>query len=374
MKQGPFTSTRFFDVVVLPVVNILAAFLISGIVVMAIGEDPIEVSRLMLVGSLGSFYGIGYTLYYATSFIFAGLAVAIVFQAGQFNVGVEGQAYVAGLGAAAVIPLSQVLPAFLVLPAGIVCAAAIGAFWGFIPGYMQARRGSHIVISTIMLNWVAAILMSFLLVKVLRRAGSMIPESGPFPPESYLAKASTILGWIGISVPNTPLNIAFLLALVAAVLVYLMIWHTPVGYEIRTVGANPSAALYGGISPGRTIIFVMTVSGALASGVAVNQLLGVEHRVLLEFVAGFGFVGIAVALMGRGHPLGVVLASILFGMLYQGGAELAFEKPAITRDMIVLIQGLVVLFAGALQGMLRRHLKNLGRVVRARSGASYGNV
>lgn len=374
MKQSPFTSTRFFDVVVLPVVNILAAFLISGIVVLAIGEDPIEVSRLMLVGSLGSFYGIGYTLYYATSFIFAGLAVAIVFQAGQFNVGVEGQAYVAGLGAAAVIPLSQVLPAFLVLPAGIVCAAAIGAFWGFIPGYMQARRGSHIVISTIMLNWVAAILMSFLLVKVLRRAGSMIPESGPFPPESYLAKASTILGWIGVSVPNTPLNIAFLLALVAAVLVYLMIWHTPVGYEIRTVGANPSAALYGGISPGRTIIFVMTVSGALASGVAVNQLLGVEHRVLLEFVAGFGFVGIAVALMGRGHPLGVVLASILFGMLYQGGAELAFEKPAITRDMIVLIQGLVVLFAGALQGMLRRHLKNLGRVVRARSGASYGNV
>jgi simple sugar transport system permease protein len=118
----------------------------------------------------------------------------------------------------------------------------------------------------------------------------------------------------------------------------------------------------------------MTVSGALASGVAVNQLLGVEHRVLLEFVSGFGFVGIAVALMGRGHPLGVVLASILFGMLYQGGAELAFEKPAITRDMIVLIQGLVVLFAGALQSMLRRHLKKLIVVSRARSGASYGNV
>ena len=138
-----------------------------------------------------------------------------------------------------------------------------------------------------------------------------------------------------------------------------MIWRTRLGYEIRTVGANPTAAVYGGISPARITIVTTLMSGALAGGLASNMVLGEEHRLILEYTSGFGFVGIAVALMGRAHPVGIILASILFGMLYQGGAELAFDMPKISRDMIVVIQGLVVLFAGALEHMFRRPVATL---------------
>ena len=141
--------------------------------------------------------------------------------------------------------------------------------------------------------------------------------------------------------------------------VWVLIWRTRLGYEIRAVGANPTAAVYGGISPARVTIITTLLSGALAGGMAANVILGEEHRLILEFTAGFGFVGIAVALMGRAHPVGIVLAAILFGVLYQGGAELAFDKPKISRDMIVVIQGLVVLFAGALEHMFRRPVATL---------------
>jgi simple sugar transport system permease protein len=159
---------------------------------------------------------------------------------------------------------------------------------------------------------------------------------------------------LGIVWPVTPFNLSFLLALAAALGVWVLIWRTRLGYEIRTVGVNAVAAVYGGISPARITIITTLLSGGLAGGLAVNVILGEEHRLILEFTAGFGFVGIAVALMGRAHPVGIILASILFGVLYQGGAELAFDKPKISRDMIIVIQGLVVLFAGALEHMFRR--------------------
>jgi ABC-type uncharacterized transport system permease subunit len=168
-----------------------------------------------------------------------------------------------------------------------------------------------------------------------------------------------LLAPLGVRWPVTPFNLSFLLALAAAFAVWVTIWRTRLGYAIRTVGANATAAIYGGISPARVTIVTTLLSGALAGGLAVNVILGEEHRLILEYTAGFGFVGIAVALMGRAHPVGIILAAILFGMLYQGGAELAFEKPKISRDMIVVIQGLVVLFAGALEHMFRRPVATL---------------
>ncbi len=168
-----------------------------------------------------------------------------------------------------------------------------------------------------------------------------------------------VLKPLGIVWPDTPFNLSFLLALAAAFGVWALIWRTRLGYEIRTVGANPTAAVYGGISPARVTILTTLISGALAGGMAANVILGEEHRLILEYTAGFGFVGIAVALMGRGHPFGIVLAAILFGILYQGGAELAFDMPKISRDMIIVIQGLVVLFAGALEHMFRRPVATL---------------
>jgi simple sugar transport system permease protein len=229
-----------------------------------------------------------------------------------------------------------------------------GAAFAAIPGYLQAKRDSHIVITTIMFNYIASALMGYLLVDVLRVPSQMNAETRQFPPGGIVPQFHELLKPLGIVWPVTPFNLSFLLALAAAAGVWVLIWRTRLGYEIRTVGANSTAAVYGGISPARITIITTLLSGALSGGLAVNVILGEEHRLILEFTAGFGFVGIAVALMGRAHPVGIILAAILFGVLYQGGAELAFDKPKISRDMIIVIQGLVVLFAGALEHMFRR--------------------
>ncbi len=341
------------DLTLVPLANVVAAFFVSGLVVLAIGENPFNAMRVLISGSLGSLEGISFTLYYATNFIFTGLSVALAYRAGLFNIGAEGQAYLAGLGAALVCLSLPGLPAIILLPLAIVAAGVFGAIWAMIPGWLQAKRGSHIVITTIMFNWIATSLMAWLLVNSMRAPGSMQPETKSFPPAALMPKFDGILSLFGIAVPSSPLNVSFLLALIAAAFVWLLVWRTRLGYEIRTLGANASAADYAGIGTTRVIVITMGLSGMLAGGLAVNEVLGVQNRLLLEFTSGYGFVGIAVALMGRAHPVGVVLASLLFGMLYQGGAELAFDQPRITRDMIVVIQGLVVLFAGALEGMFR---------------------
>jgi len=342
------------DVALIPLINVAAAFFISGLVVLAIGENPLEAVRLLLVGALGDLEGIGFTLYYATSFIFTGLAVAICFHAGLFNIGVEGQAYVAGLGAALAALYLGFLPGYSLAIVAILAGALYGAAFAAIPGYLQAKRDAHIVITTIMFNYVASALMGYLLVDVLRVPGQMNAETVGFSKYAIVPQFHVLLKPLGIVWPDTPFNLSFLLALACAFGCWLLIWRTRLGYAIRAVGANPTAAIYGGISPARVTIVTTLISGALAGGMAANVILGEEHRLILEYTAGFGFVGIAVALMGRAHPVGIVLAAILFGILYQGGAELAFDKPKISRDMIVVIQGLVVLFAGALEHVFRR--------------------
>ena len=342
------------DVALIPLINVAAAFFISGLVVLAIGENPLEAVRLLLVGALGDLEGIGFTLYYATSFIFTGLAVAICFHAGLFNIGVEGQAYVAGLGAALAALYLGFLPGYSLAIVAILAGALFGAAFAAIPGYLQAKRDAHIVITTIMFNYVASALMGYLLVDVLRVPGQMNAETVGFTKYAIVPQFHVLLKPLGIIWPDTPFNLSFLLALACAYGCWLLIWRTRLGYAIRAVGANPTAAIYGGISPARVTILTTLLSGALAGGMAANVILGEEHRLILEYTAGFGFVGIAVALMGRAHPVGIVLAAILFGILYQGGAELAFDKPKISRDMIVVIQGLVVLFAGALEHVFRR--------------------
>jgi simple sugar transport system permease protein len=341
------------DVALIPLINVTAAFVISGLVVLAIGENPIEAVQILVGGALGDLEGIGYTLFFTTSFIFTGLAVAVCFHAGLFNIGVEGQAYIAGLGAA-LVGLYLPLPGYLQAIAAIIAAGLFGAGFAAIPGYLQAKRDSHIVITTIMFNYIASALMGYLLVNTLRSPTQMNPETLPFPPGGIVPQFHALLKPLGVVWPDTPFNLSFLLALAAAVFVWVLIWRTRLGYEIRAVGVNPTAAVYGGVSPARITILTTLISGALAGGLAVNVILGQEHRLVLEFTSGFGFVGIAVALMGRAHPVGIVLAAVLFGVLYQGGDALAFDKPKISRDMIVVIQGLVVLFAGALEHMFRR--------------------
>lgn len=353
MSARPRELPPLVDYAVVPLVNLVVALIVSGLVVMFIGEDPIAAVKSIVYGALGTGNGIGYTLYYATNFIFTGLAVAVAYHAGLFNIGVDGQATLAGLGVALVCLRFDGAPWWLVLPFAIAASMAFGAAWAFVPAWLQAKRDSHIVITTIMSNYIAATLMNYLLVNVLNDPGNMAPETRTFQEATRLPFMSHFLSPLGIDLGASPLNPTFFLAILAAVFVYLLIWRTRFGYEVRASGINPTAAVYGGIDPGRIGIIAMLISGALGGLLAVNEVMSVQARLILDMSSGAGFVGIAVALMGRSHPVGIVLASILFGVLYQGGAELAFDSPNISRDMIVVIQGLVILFAGALEYMFR---------------------
>ncbi len=355
------------DIGLIPLINLAIALIISGLVVVIIGENPFQALWIMVNGALGSLKGWSYMFYYATNFIFTGLCVAVAFHAGLFNIGGDGQAYVAGLGAAT--PglllggaLATLLPAGISQPLTILVALLgsilIGAAYGWVPGYLQARRGSHIVITTIMFNFIASSLMVYLINNVFRPVGKMAVESRAID-EAYILNFRELGRLAGVKLPSSPLNPVVFLAFLAAFLVWYLLWRTKLGYEIRAVGANTDAAIYAGIKPQRIIMVAMAISGGLAGLVAFNEIIGVQHRLLLDFVGGAGFVGIAVALMGRSHPAGILFAALLFGLLYQGGTELSFAIQTISRDMIVVIQGLVILFMGALEDAFRPWLSAL---------------
>ncbi len=345
---------RWADVFLVPLINLILAFIASGLVVLAIGENPLDAIYFMVKGALGSTSGIGYTLYYATNYIFTGLAVAVAFHARLFNIGGEGQAAVAGIGVALVC-LAIDWPHWTVaLPFAILGGALFGAGWAFIPAYLQAKRGSHIVITTIMFNFIGAALLGYLLNGIMKNPNTQNAETPAFPPGTHLPTAHEILAPLGIEFSKSaPLNISFLLALICAVGVWALLWRTRLGYEIRSFGHSDRAAKYAGINGSRIIIISMLISGALAGMLAINVVMGEQERLIKEFVEGAGFVGIAVALMGRSHPFGIVLAALLFGMLNQGGFELLWEMPAISKEMVLVIQALIILFTGALDNMVR---------------------
>ena len=349
---------KWVDIVLIPFVNLFLALFVSGLVVALIGKNPFEALYILVNGSVGSAYGWGYTLFYATNFIFTGLGVAVAFHARMFNIGGEGQAALGGLGVA-LVALSVDWPHWsLALPAAVVGGALFGAAWAAIPAYLQAKRGSHIVITTIMFNFIAAALMVYLLANVLKVPGSAAPETARFAEGVRLPNAADLLPWVGFS-RSTPLNVSFLVALLACIGVYFLIWRTKLGYEIRSFGKSEPGAIYAGISPIRITMTAMLISGGLCGLMAVNAVMGEAERLVIDPVQGAGFVGIAVALMGRSHPVGVFIAAILFGALYQGGAELTFEMNGMTREMILVIQALVILFTGALDNMVRLPMERL---------------
>ncbi len=347
------------DVGLIPLLNLLLALAAASVVFLLINENPIECLGIMIKGAVGSLKGWSYLLYYATNFIFTGLCVAVAFHAGLFNIGGEGQAYFAGLGAAIVGLNLEFLPWPIVIPLSIIASVLFGAFWGLVPGYLQAKRGSHIVITTIMFNFIASSLMVYLINYWFRPIGKMAVESREVTGAYILSFREIARQFFDYKYPASPLNLTVFLAFFVAWAVWYFLWRTKLGYEIRAVGLNQDAAVYAGIKPQRIIMIAMAVSGGLAGLVAVNEVLGAQHRLLLEYVQGAGFVGIAVALMGRNHPIGIVLAAMLFGLLYQGGTELSFAKQHINRDMVVVIQGLIILFMGALENAFRPYLTAL---------------
>ena len=347
------------DVVLIPLISLILAAILSALVILAIGEDPVAAVQLMVQGALGSTYGWGYTLYYATNFMFTGLAVAVAFHARMFNIGGEGQAMLGGLGVALVCLMIPWPHWSLALVAAILGAMAFGALWAAVPAYLQAKRGSHIVITTIMFNFIAAAVLNYVLVNVLRPEGSMDPATGRFPEAVHLPTLHELLAPFGIAFSKAaPANISLIIAIAACVIVWALIWRTRLGYEIRAYGHSETGALYAGISPVKITMIAMLISGALAGLMAINNVMGEAERLVLNATEGAGFIGIAVALMGRSHPFGVFLAAILFGFLYQGGAELALWT-SIPRELIVVIQALVILFTGALDNMVRMPLERL---------------
>ena len=360
---------KWADAILVPLISLFLAAVLSAIVILAIGEDPVAASKLMVEGAVGSTYGWGYTLYYATNFIFTGLAVSVAFHARMFNIGGEGQAMLGGLGVALVCLYIPFPHWALALPVAIIGAATFAAIWAAIPAYLQAKRGSHIVITTIMFNFIAAALLNYLLVGILKPSGAMDPATAKFAATTHLPTFQDLFSWGEKPVfRGAPVNVSFFVSLLACIAVWFLIWRTRLGFEIRAYGESESAAKYAGISPTKIIMVSMIISGALAGCMAINNVMGEAERLVLGSVEGAGFIGIAVALMGRSHPLGVLLAAILFGFLYQGGAELALWTN-IPRELIIVIQALVIMFTGALDNMIRMPLEKIFLVMRKEGAA-----
>ncbi|MFS2015970.1 ABC transporter permease [Massilia sp. CT11-108] len=350
---------------VLPILNLMSALLVAALVIHLLGESPSESLRILVDSAILDPEGLAYTLFYASTFIFAGLAVSIAMQAGLFNIGAEGQMYVGGLGLTwVVLALDAHLSGILMIPLAMIGAAVFGALWAFIPGYLQAKRGSHVVVTTIMFNFIAASLMNFVIVKYLIPEGQQNPASRVFADSAALPLLSKLLPVLG----DTPLNISFILAILALVIYGVVVWRSSWGYQLRATGLNAHAAHYAGVKISRTIIVTMLVSGALAGLGAVNSVMGSTHYLSLNFPAGAGFVGIAIALMGRQHPVGIFLSSVLFGALIQGGFDLSLEKPNIPQETFIFIQGLIILFCGAMENFYAPAVLKLLNVTRTNKG------
>jgi simple sugar transport system permease protein len=337
---------RWATALVLPILNLVSALLVAALVIHLLGESPAESMGILINSAIINPEGLSYTLFYASTFIFTGLSVSIAMKAGLFNIGSEGQMYLGGLGLTlAMLAFDPSLPAWLLIPAAMIASALFGAAWAFLPGYLQARRGSHVVVTTIMFNFIAASLMNFVIVKYLIPEGQQNPASRVFADAGAMPRLNQWFPVLG----DTPLNVSFLVAIAALVVYGVMVWRSSWGYQLRATGLNQHAAHYAGVSISRMIIVAMLISGALAGLAAVNSIMGSTHYLSLNFPAGAGFVGIAIALMGRQHPVGIFLSAVLFGALIQGGFDLSLEKPNIPQETFIFIQGLIILFCGAME-------------------------
>lgn len=334
----------FLRQLLFPLIAVIAAFIVGGILILLIGDNPVEAYRLLLGSALSWPDGIGYTLFYATPLIFTGLAVLVAFRCGLLNIGAEGQLYVAAFATAWVGITFAGITAWILLPLCFLAAILAGGFWGAIPGVLKARFGSHEVINTIMLNFVAVAICSYFTQYHYKAPGDPIMQTTPIGGGAHIARLGKFIPGLP---ERIPVNVAFLLALLCCLLVYLFLWRTKWGYELRATGSNPTAAEYGGISIRKQIIIAMTISGALAGMVGINEVLGYRYRYYDGFSDNYGFTGIAVALLGRNHPVGVVVAALLFAVLQRGGIHVDGFSEYVTKDIVQVLQGMIILFVAA---------------------------
>jgi general nucleoside transport system permease protein len=358
---------KIFREILFPLIAVLAAFVVGGIIILLIGDNPFETFGLLIGNSFGSLKDVGYMLFYATPLIFTGLAVAVAFRCGLLNIGAEGQLYVAAFATAwvgikfggTVVNIFgkeenwswMSLPPILLVPLCMLTAIVAGGIWGAIPGILKAKFGSHEVINTIMLNFIAISLVSYFTQYYYKVPGDPILQTASIGEAAHIPRISQFIP----GMPDfVPLSVAFLLAILMCVLVYIFLWKTKWGYELRAVGENPSAAEYGGISPKKQIIIAMTISGALAGMVAIGEVLGNRYLYYHDFSGEVGFLGIAVALLGRNHPLGVFLAALFFAVLSRGGIFVDAFTQHVSKDLVEVLQAAVILFVASLQKFSRK--------------------
>ncbi len=350
---------RFLGLYLLPpVVALGLAFGIEALIILAVypGVNPLDVYRVMLSGTLLTQRGISEVLYHATPLILSGLAVALAFRGGLFNIGGHGQMLVGGLAATltGVYLGDLVSTAWILLPACVLAAMAGGAFWGAIPGGLKAWRGAHEVITTIMLNLVAASLTLYLVLRHFLDKPSGVTQTRMLAEGAWLPRIHQTFGLLD---PHVPVNMMLPVAVLAALLVWIGLARTRWGYELRAVGHNPAAAAYGGISRGRVTLVVMALSGGLAGLASLSLIHGHHHYFSTHlFSAEYGFWGIAVALLARNHPLGVIPSALLFGFLFDGAAEIGYETD-LPKDLISILQGLVIICVVVTSELSSRWLK-----------------
>jgi general nucleoside transport system permease protein len=327
-----------------------SVFFLGGILMEILGESALEIYRILWRSTFGSLDDFGYVLFNATPLIFTGLAVAIGFRGGLFNIGGEGQLYVAGF-VAAWMGFHFELPAVLLIPLCLVSALAAGVGWAVVPGFLKARYGAHEVINTIMMNFIAIALTNYLVIQVYQAPGEMIPHTPEITPGARLAR---IADFLPILPPSNPLNVTLFIALGCVFFSHFLLKHTRWGYEIRLVGNAPETATYAGINVPRITVWTMGLSGALAGLAGVWDVMGYRYRFLDNFSPGFGFTGIAVALLGKNHPYGVLLAALLFGALNKGALEIDILTN-VPRELFLIIQAVLILFLICAERFSRRN-------------------
>jgi simple sugar transport system permease protein len=365
LRRALVTRFTVEEVLIVPVIAVIVALILGGITMLATGVDLFTIERAfaaLFTGSLGSVYALSETLTAAAPLTLAGLGIALGFRAGLFNIGAEGQLLIGGMAAVIVGFSFSGLPAAFHLPLALLVGALFGALWASIAGWLRAATGAHEVITTIMLNLISYRLVDYLLrFPWIQRPGRADPISRSVLDSAELPR---MLLWLD---PNFRLHAGIFVTLAAVALVYWLLFRTTLGFEFRSAGANPDAARYAGMRSGFLIVAVMAIAGALAGLAGANQVLGVLGRASPGFSAGIGFDAIAVALLGRGHPVGVLLAGLLFGALEAGGRQMQVSA-GVSIDLISIIQALIIVFIAA--PMLVRTVFPWAFQRRARRGAA----
>ncbi|MBI5824721.1 MAG: ABC transporter permease [Chloroflexi bacterium] len=327
----------------IPLLAIVTAVVVGGIIIIIVGGNPIQAYAGLVEGSLGSTKALSETAVWSTPYIFAGLAVALAFKGGLFNIGAEGQLAVGAVFSALIgyaLPewLGFALPAIVHMPLAILVGMLMGGIWAGIVGWLKAYTGGHEVINTIMMNYIALNTTSFLLNGVMKDPS----------PTNVIARTPLIAKSARMPAIFDGLRVhwGFILALLAAFLIWWLLNKTTLGFEIRTVGLNPDAAQYAGINVKRTIILTMVLSGMLAGLAGSIEVTGLNYRHELGFSIGYGYDAIAIALLGKSHPLGIVLASFLFAIMRNGASRMQFLTQ-LPVDLISMLQALILLFVAA---------------------------